>query len=644
MAQLSSLKSIVSSTHESGAVSRLAGFGSIFGMIAAALGLFAGVSLVPIPSLPWEQTSIVPFEWILGGSIQFPLLMAGFMGLMAVSLLLQARGSKGLSGKLGSNLTSIAWLGFIMALASAAFVSTQFAGVRSFSQVPGFLTIMYLFGMLFVLAWQIGSVIYTDSSKTWIGFLAGMLNALFIPVLALGQALSPLLIYAAYGILLVGQLMSLLFWWSPFDTIREYARSPKKAKFAFGLTGLLTFVIGLGAVFVGPISTSQGVSIWSPWSTLATSTTFQTNPALVFALLAMMLYWLMLSPRLGARELKAATIGEDIIKGGNKALMLFLVFIGMLAAGQAGAFTEGVGGLGFFMVIAPAGIMFIMGALYTAKTDIVTGLPLVIASVFLMVHPQTLSVLIIIPWIIIIITQLFLMFESWWRGLTGFSQTVLTVLISLMGSVAMIMFMLGGFGSGPLALWPTNRWFNITLIPGIPAAIQGPSIIVLPLLVLFIRNVSLAGYSYGRGYATGGILMGISVMFAFLVPVIAGNETVSHEANTGAALLLALYSISVVLLMSLNLNLANDVEDQGHVFEGNLIKVSTLAGLLVAGAVVILVLIVFAGLPTPGQIAWMISIMVTFIVGTEILSMFGWLVAGVRLGMMKLPRLSKLEY
>ncbi|TET10481.1 MAG: hypothetical protein E3J86_05610 [Candidatus Thorarchaeota archaeon] len=138
--------------------------------------------------------------------------------------------------------------------------------------------------------------------------------------------------------------------------------------------------------------------------------------------------------------------------------------------------------------------------------------------------------------------------------------------------------------------------------------------------------------------------MGISVMFAFLVPVIAGNETVAHEANTGAALLLALYSISVVLLMSLNLNLANDVEDQGHGFEGNLIKVSTLAGLLVAGAVVILVLIVFAGLPTPGQIAWMISIMVTFIVGTEILSMFGWLVAGVRLGMMKIPRLSKLEY
>ena len=644
MAQLSSLKSIISSTHESGAVSRLAGFGSIFGIIAAALGLISGVSLVPIPSLTWEHTSVSPFEWILGGSTQFPLLMAGFMGLMAVSLFLQVRGSKGLSGKLGSNLTSVGWLGFLMALASAVFVSTQFAGVRTVSQIPGFLTILYFIGIFFVLAWQIGSVIYTDSSKTWIGFFAGMLNAVFIPVLALGQALSPLLIYAAYGILLVGQLMSLLFWWSPFDTIREYARSPKKAKFAFGLTGFLTFVIGLGAVFVGPISTYQGVSIWSPWSSMETLTTFQTNPALVFALLSMMIYWLMLSPRLGARELKAAAIGEDIVKGGSKALMLFLAFIGLVAAGQAGAFTEGVGGLGFLMVIAPAGIMFVMGALYTAKTDIVTGLPLVVASVFLMVHPYTLSILVIIPWIIIIIAQFFLMVESWWRGLTGFSQTILTVLVSLMGSVTMILFMLGGFGSGPLALWPTNRWFNITLIPGIPAAIQGPSIIVLPLLVLFLRNVSLAGYSHGRGYTTGGMLMGISVMFAFLVPVIAGNETVSHEANTGAALLLSLYSISVVLLMSLNLNLANDVEDQGHGFEGNLIKVSTMGSLIVASVVVILVLIVFAGIPTPGQIAAMVSIMVMFVVGTEILSMFGWLVAGIRLGMMKIPRLSRLEY
>jgi hypothetical protein len=643
MAQLSSLRSVISDTSESGAVGRLAGFGSIFGIIAAALGLISGVTLVPVPSLAWEQTSILPFAWELGGSAMFPTLMAGFMGLMAVSILLQLRGSKGLSEKLGSGMTNIGWISFILAALIAVYVPTQYPVLFDDSQIPGFMTTLYLMGTFFVLAWQIGAVIYTDSSKTWVGFLAGMFNALFIPVLALGQALSPLLIYAAYGILLIGQLMALLFWWSPFDTIREYARSPEKAKFAFGLTGVLTFVIGFLAVLFGPLSQAQGVTIWSPWSTMQNPSTFQTNPALIFALLAMMVYWIMLAPRLGARELKAAAIGEDIVKGGSKALMFLLVIIGLLAANLGSSYVEGVGSWGFFLVIGPAGVMFIMGALYAAKTDIITGIPLVFTSVFLMVHPFTLSGFIIYPWLIIIITQFFLMIESWWRGFTGFSQTALTVIISLVGAIAIILFMLGGFGSGPLALWPTNRWFNITLIPGVPAAIQGPSIIVLPLLVLLLRNVSLAGYSYGRGYATGGVLMGASIMFAFMIPVIAGNVSVSHEANTGAALLLALYSISVVLVLSLNLNLANDVEDEGHGFEGSLIKVSTLAGLIAAGVVVILVLIVFAGIPTPNQIAMMVSIMVTFVVSTEILSIIGWFVAGLRLGMLKVPRLSKPE-
>ncbi|MHA1949004.1 MAG: hypothetical protein ACW99G_02865 [Candidatus Thorarchaeota archaeon] len=641
MAQLSSLKSVIRDTSESGVVGRFAGFGSIFGIIAAALGLISGVSLVPIPSLGWEQTSISPFEWVLGGSAQFPMLMAGFMGLMAVSLLLQVRGSKGLAGKVGGGLTSSAWLGFIFAISIALYAPTQFSSIVDDSQISGYLSVLYLLGTIFVVAWQVVAVIYTDSSKTWVGFLAGMLNALFIPVLALGQVISPLLTYAAYGILLVGQLFALLFWWSPFDTIREYARSPSKAKFAFGLTGVLTFVIGFAAVLIGPLTDSLGVTIWSPWSAMVDPATFQTNPALIYALLAMMIFWIMLAPRLGARELKAAAIGEDIVKGGSKILMLFLVIFGLLAAGMAGTFVEGVGSWGFFLVIAPAGVMFIMGGLYTAKTDIVTGIPLVFAAVILMIHPYTISGLIIYPWLIVIITQFILMLESWWRGFTGFSQPALTVIVSLVASVAIILFMLGGFGSGPLALWPTNRWFNITLIPGIPAAIQSSTIIVLPLFVLLLRNVCLAGYSYGRGYTTGGILMGMSVMFAFMVPVIAGNQTVAHEANTGAALLFALYSISVVLVMSLNLNLANDVEDQGHGFEGSLIKVSTLAGLIAAGAVVVLVLIVFAGIPTPGQIAMMVSLMVTFIVSNELLSILGWFVAGYRLGMLKIPRLSR---
>ncbi|MFX1484272.1 MAG: hypothetical protein ACFFCP_13915 [Promethearchaeota archaeon] len=637
MAQLSSLKSVISGESESGSVGRLAGFGSIFGIIAAALGLFSGLSLVPIPALVWEQTSTPPdpFTWILSGNSQTPILIAGFMGLMAISMLFQVIGSKDLASKLGSSLNRILWFGVITAAGVALYVPTQFGGVFDDSLIPGFFLPLYLMGTVFVIAWQIASVLYTDSSKTWVGFLAGMLNALFIPVLTLGQALNPLLFYAAYGILLVGQLMSLIFWWSPFGTIREFARSPEKAKFAFGLTGFLTFAIGLTAVLFGPIDVHQGVTIWEPWSSLTNATTYQTNPALIFGLLSLMLYWVMLSPRLGARELKAAAIGEDIIKGGNKWFMAFLAIVGLLTSGQAGTFVEGVGTMGFFMVIAPGGIMFIMGALYTAKTDIVTGIPLVFTSIFLMVHPYTILPFVLYPWIIVVITQLFLMVESIWRGLTGFSQGALTVIMSLGASAMIILFMLGVFGSGPLALWPTNRWFNITLIPGIPAAVQGATIIALPLLALLLRNVSLAGYAYGRGYTSGGVLMGISVIFAFMVPVIAGNESVSHEANTGAALLLALYSISVVLVLSLNLSLANDVEDTGHGFEGALIKVSTMVGLVVAAVVVILVLVVFAGMPTPSQIAMMVSLMVTFVVSTEILSILGWLIAGIRLGMLR---------
>jgi hypothetical protein len=429
--------------------------------------------------------------------------------------------------------------------------------------------------------------------------------------------------------------MSLLFWWSPFSTIREYARSTEKAKFAFGVTGVLTFVFGIVPIVIGPLGTNQGSRVWYPWSTLASETTYQTNPVLIFGFVAFMMYWIMLAPRLGARELKAAAIGEDIIKGGSKWLMLFLAILGILAAGQAGTFTEGVGPWGFFLVMAPAGVMFVMGAAYTAKTDIVTGVPLVLTSVFLMIHPFVLVPIVMYPWILIIITQIFLMFETGWRGLTGFSQAALTVIVSLASSIAVITFMLGGFGSGPLALWPANLWFNITLIPGIPAEIQGPTIIALPLLVLLLRNVSLAGYSYGRGYTTGGILMGASIMFAFMIPAIAFNASVSHEANTGAALLFALYSISIVLVMSMNLSLANDVEDKGHGFEGTFIKVGTLSGLAAAAVVTLTMFVVFAGTPTPTQIAQMVSIMVMFVVSTEILSIIGWLVAGIQLGMLK---------
>jgi hypothetical protein len=208
--------------------------------------------------------------------------------------------------------------------------------------------------------------------------------------------------------------------------------------------------------------------------------------------------------------------------------------------------------------------------------------------------------------------------------------------VSILSSFVIIVFMLGGFGSGPPALWPTNRWFNISMIPGLSVEVQSPFIIILPFLVLLIRNAALAGYSHGRGYSTGGILMGATAIFAFMIPLIAANVTVTHTANTGAALLLALYSISVILIMSLNLNLAGDVEETGHVFEGKLIQVATIAQVIVAAGVAIMALFYFSEIPVlPEQIAIVISTFVTFVVGTEILSIISWLVAGVRLGLLR---------
>ncbi len=646
MSQLNSETSTISKTtleEDSDAIiGDIAGLGSILGIIAAALGLFAGISLVPITSFTWETTSTTSFGWILGGNANYPIISAAFMGLLAVGLLLQAIGSVDLRAKLGGMFGSVFYIAFIAAAAVAVYVVVGFFGVEYDSNIPGFLSTLYLVTIFFVIAWQMLSVFYIDSSLTWNGFLAGLFNGLFIPILALGIALGPLVTYAAYGILIVGQIMTLLYWWSPKSTIRGFARSPEKAKFAFGLTGLLTFIIGLAPLIIGPLSThALGGSIWQPWSTMITvpedvsAFHYLTNPALVYGFLAMMLFWILLSPRLGARELKTAAIGKDIVTGGSKWFVIFMIFIGILSASQAGVFSEVAGGWGFFLTIGPGAAMILIGSMYTAKTDIVTGLPLIVAGVFTMVHPFSLSFLVIIPWIIVIITQTFIIIESYLRGLTGFSQGALTVVVSVVASAALIGFMLGLFGSGPLALWPTNLWFNISLFPGIDKAVQSPVIIILPFLAVLLRNSALSGFAHGRGYSTGGVLMGATVVFALMIPVIAGNNTVTHEASTGAAILIALYAISSFLILGLNLSLGNDVEDKGHELEGNLIKFSAIGQLAMALIMVIFVLVYFAGLPSPSEIALVISIMVIFVVGSELLSIISWTIAGYRLGLLK---------
>ncbi|TFH07282.1 MAG: hypothetical protein E4H14_08855 [Candidatus Thorarchaeota archaeon] len=622
-------------------VGAFAGFGSILGIIAAAIGLFAGISLVPITSLTWELTSISPFEWILGGNSQFTIYSGAFMGLLAVGLLFQALGSKDLRSRLGGMFGSVFYVGFIMAAIVAVFITLGFGSVTYTTFIPTFLSELYLVTVIFVIAWQMISVFYVDSSRTWVGFLAGMMNGLFIPVLALGQALGPLVTYGAYGLLLVGQLMTLVYWWSPKDTIRGFARSPEKAKFAFGMSGFLTFVIGAAAVFIGPLGTHPlGGSIWQPWSTIGipagtVALHMLTNPALVYGFLSMMLFWILLSPRLGARELKTTTIGDDIVKGGSKWFAVFMIFMGILAAGQSGVYADTVSGWGFFLVIGPASAMILMGAMYTAKTDIITGFPLVIAGIFTMVSPFSIALLVIVPWILVIVTQMFLMIESYWRGFTGFSQGSLSVIFSILTSSAIIVFMFGILGRGPLALWPTNLWFNISLIPGLAPEVQSSVIIILPFLALLLRNAALAGFSHGRGYTTGGILMGMTVMFSLMIPVIAGNDTVPHMASTGAALLVALYAISMLLILSLNMNLAGDVAEQGHEFEGNLIKFSAIGQVIMGVIMLVFVLVFFSGLPSSHEIALVISIMVTFIVGGEILSIISWFIAGIRLGLLK---------
>jgi len=641
---MAELSSVISAIRRKGpedepadVVGAFAGFGSILGIIAAAIGLLAGISLVPLTSYTWELTSTTPFVWILQGNSQYSTYTGAFMGLLAVGLLFQALGSKDLRSRLGGMFGSVFYVGFIAAAAVAVFATIGFASVSYSSYIPEFLSFLYLIGVFFVIAWQMISVFYVDSSLTWVGFLAGILNGLFIPILALGQALGPLLIYGAYGLLLVGQIMTLFYWWSSKGTIRGFARSPDKAKFAFGMSGFLTFVIGSAAVLIGPLVGN----IWYPWSTVnqipagTVGLHMQTNPVLIYGFISMMLFWILLSPRLGARELKTAAIGEDIIAGGSKWFAVFMIFLGILAASQSGIYAENPGGLGFFLVIGPAAAMIFVGAMYTAKTDIITGFPLIIAGAFIMVHPFSIALLVIVPWILLIVTQLFLMIETKWRGFTGFSQGSLSVIFSILGSVAIIVFMFGLLGRGPLVLWPVNLWFNLTLIPGIPPGIQSSVIIILPFLALLLRNAALAGFSHGRGYTTGGVLMGVTVLFSLMIPVIAGNDTVPHKASTGAALLVALYAISMILILSLNLNLAGDVEEQGHEFEGNIIKYSAIGQLIMAAIMMMFVLVYFSGIPTSNEIAIVISIMVTFIVGSEILCIISWLIAGVRLGLLK---------
>ncbi len=627
-----SVKSMFTQTTESGdqyePVGRLAGFGSLIGLAAAAFGLVfgAGNPLIPVPSM------LAP---LLKDSVHYTN-SAIFIGLLSLGLLIQMRGSSELKRRLGTSFPSVGYLTALVGFLLAGI--TMYGGLywNNSAEVASYVQNLAIVTAIFLILWQFFSSVYVDASESWIGFFAGIFNGMALLFLGIGQALGSLFVFIAYILLAVGQLSAMFFWWSPLSSIRIFARSPEKAKFAFGVTGFLTFLIGALAIFNGALGEQEGVSLWYPWTTHAENYEYLTNPALIWAFCGALLFWILLGPRLGKKELKVAHVSDDIIKGGSKFFMIFLASLGIFTAAMVGTnFGLSVAGWALFLTWCPAGVMFIAGGIYAGRTDIVTGLPLVIASIFILVHPYSLSQFVIIPYILVIVSQFFLMLETKIRGFTYFQQGTLSVIVTLAFSALFVWIMLGGLGSGPSALWPTNRWFNIDLFSDFSRVIQAPTIMVLPIMVLLVRNVALVGYAYGRGITGKDILAGISMLFALLIPIIASAfKGVTHQALTAASIMLALYAMSFVLVLSLNLNLAEKVEDTGNPIEGMLIRMTAITAIVLGAIVAVYTLTVFSGFPSALQVSGAITLLVILVTGLEILTFIGWLSAGIRLGML----------
>ncbi|MBS3794849.1 MAG: hypothetical protein KGY80_08130 [Candidatus Thorarchaeota archaeon] len=625
------IKSIITQSSSEGEsvepISKIAGIGGLLGAVAAALGLLlgGGTPLLPVPTIS-VVTLKNPSHFILS---------AVFVAIITVGLLLQFKGLGGLEKRLETNYYNMVRLMFLVSAATAVFILWGGLFWNKPLEVVDYVVDSATMGAFFTIFWQLLAALYVDVSKTKIGLLTGVLNAMFIPVLAIGQALGPMIVYLAYVILLVGQLFNTLFWWSPLSSVRQFARSPKTAKIGFGIMGVLTSLVGLVAVFSGPLAEVSGSQVWYPWSTMVSETIVQTSPALVFAFLASALTWVMLAPRLGARELEIAAIGKDVIQSGPKGFLAFLAAVGIFAAGQVGTrIPDAIGVLPQFLSIIPGAILILMGGLYISHTDVVTGTPMALSGIFIMTHPYVLPWLVLIPWTFFVITQVLVTIETHVRGVTYFSQPVLNVVLSIIASLAFILVLLGMFGSGPPALWPANRWFNVALFDNIPISVQTPTILVLPILTLLARNLLLGGYAHGRGYTGSEALVGSSFLFSLLIPIIAENFNVYHMALTSTAIMLFLYAISFAIVLSLNMNLANDVEELGYEMEGTFIKVATIVGLgfgalLAAGG-----MWVFSGFPSNILVGQVMTLLVTLILGLELLCVVSWLIAGIRLGML----------
>ena len=664
MAQfVASVKTALTRTTPSGEsfepINRRAGLGALFGIIAAVFGLVIALGSVTLPLGASLQIPIIGANLI--EDINYLIFTLAFLGLLAFGMFLQISGYRKISKTIESSFPNIGVILFFITLATISYYAGGFlVEVGNLSQLRAFISSIAMIGPIFIIFWQMHCAIFVDVSKNYIGFFSSMLNAFFFPILSLGFVFPgvtyPVII--AYVMLLIGQFMNLLFWWSPQDNIREFARSPDLAKFAFGFSGLLTFLLGLVAVFSGPLMTINTVEVWQPWGTYtyvesgATSTLtlpwgdyqivgdvvgFTTYPWLLSGLLSTMLFWIMLAPRLGAKELRESQIREDIVKGGVKYLMVVMSMLGIYAATQLATYSGDSVGMAIFLTICPSAIMFLMGALYAGSTDIITGVPLVATAIFIMVSPYVLAPLAILPWIMVIITQGFLMIETKIRGFTFFQQSFLTVLVTILFSALFVAFLLGALGAGPAAIWPANRWFNITLLNPefYPVAVQAPTILAIVLFTLMIRNVALVGYAFGRSEQTPMVGV-LSAFFALLIPLYAGAVTLAHQALTAASIMFALYTISYILVLSQNLDLGSKVQNAGYTFEGQFIRVAMAISLAVGAVVALIAFGIFTDISAgPAQISLVITLLITLVTSLEILCFITWLLTGIRLNMLK---------
>jgi hypothetical protein len=153
--------------------------------------------------------------------------------------------------------------------------------------------------------------------------------------------------------------------------------------------------------------------------------------------------------------------------------------------------------------------------------------------------------------------------------------------------------------------------------------------------MLLTKNVVIAGYAHGKEMGMVGMLGSFSLIFALTIPMSSLAVGVIHMANTAAAMLWAFYAITFMLVLSLVLGLAREVENAGHELEGQLMRTIAIVGVLLGAITAVIVLGVFSVFPSIFDIAAVLTLLVALVVSLEILFAISWFIAGFRLGMLK---------